>query len=90
MEQISEEIANEVLLAGTSHKGPVQNGHDFIEIFGIALRSTFGSKSRQESDPKHLSRALRLAYESEDFKQTRLYSNVKHWSRKNQGFEVFE
>lgn len=64
-------------------------GHDFVAIFGIALRSVIGTKSRQTTTPEVLGSMLRLAYDSEDFHQTKLYSDAKRWSEGNQGYDIF-
>ena len=64
-------------------------GHDFIAIFGIGLRKVVGSKPRAETSPKELGKALRLAYESADFRQTQLYSDAKQWSKRNRGYDIF-
>lgn len=64
-------------------------GHDFIAIFGIALRKAIGSKPQKATSPEALGRDLRFAYDSEDFRQTNLYSEAKRWSNRNQGYDVF-
>ena len=64
-------------------------GHDFIAIFGIALRKVLGNKAMKEVSPGALGIALRLAYDSEDFLRTKLYSDVKRWSERNQGYDIF-
>ncbi len=64
-------------------------GHDFIAIFGIALRKVVGSLAKQERDPQKLGIALRLAYDSADFRQTKLYSDAKQWSKRNRGYDIF-
>ena len=64
-------------------------GHDFIAILGIGLRKVVGSKPRAETSPKELGKALRLAYESADFRQTKLYSDAKQWSQRHRGYDIF-
>lgn len=64
-------------------------GHDFIAIFGIALKKVIGSNRQKEISPEALGLALRFAYESEDLRQTKLYSDAKRWSERNQGYDVF-
>ncbi len=64
-------------------------GHDFIEIFSIALKKVLGSKSSKTTDPKVLGTALRLAYDSEDFRQTQLYADARRWSKRNKGYDMF-
>ncbi len=64
-------------------------GHDFVAIFGIALRKVIGTKSEKVASPEVLSSMLRLAYDSEDFRQTNLYSDAKRWSKRNQGYDIF-
>ena len=64
-------------------------GHDFIAIFGIALRKVIGSRSKEAASPEALGSTLRLAYDSEDFRKTKLYSDAKRWSERNQGYDVF-
>ena len=64
-------------------------GHDFIAIFGIALRKVLGSRQSKETTSQALGVALRLAYDSEDFRQTKLYSDAKQWSARNRGYDIF-
>lgn len=64
-------------------------GHDFIAIFGIALRKVVGSRQSKETTSQALGIALRLAYDSEDFRQTKLYSDAKQWSKRNRGYDIF-
>ncbi len=64
-------------------------GHDFIAIFGIALRKVIGSKLERETRPEVLGSMLRLAYDSDDFRQTKLYSDAKRWSKSNQDYNIF-
>lgn len=64
-------------------------GHDFVAILGIALRKALGSKSGKATTTEVLSAALRLAYNSEDFRLTRLYANAKRWSEENQDYDIF-
>jgi len=64
-------------------------GHDFIEIFSIALKRVLGSKTSKFTDPEVLGVALRLAYDSEDFRQTQLYADAGMWSKRNEGYDIF-
>ncbi len=64
-------------------------GHDFIEIFGIALRKILGSRSSKTAGPEVLGIALRLAYDSKDFHQTKLYADARMWSKRNKGYDIF-
>ena len=64
-------------------------GHDFIAIFGIALRKVLGSKSHQAASLQALGTALRLAYDSEDFYRTQLYADARFWSKRNIGYDIF-
>ena len=64
-------------------------GHDFIAIFGIGLRKVVGSRQSGETTSQVLGMALRLAYESADFRQTQLYSDAKQWSQRNRGYDIF-
>ncbi len=64
-------------------------GHDFIAIFGIALRKVIGSKPQKATSPEALGLDLRFAYDSEDFRQTNLYSDAKRWSERNRGYDIF-
>ena len=64
-------------------------GHDFIAIFRIALRNVIGTRSGQTTNPEVLESILRLAYDSDDFRQTKLYSDAKRWSKRSQGYDIF-
>ena len=87
-----EDIRNKLLeLVKDATDDPYQIccGHDFIAIFGIGLRKVLGSKSSKETTSQALGIALRLAYDSEDFRQTKLYSDAKRWSARNRGYNIF-
>ena len=64
-------------------------GHDFVAIFGIALKNALGSQPSQAVNSEKLGMALRLAYDSRDFLQTKLYSDAKQWGNRNQGYDIF-
>lgn len=64
-------------------------GHDFIAILGIGLRKVLGNKLKQEASAEAVGSALRLSYDSEDFKRTRLYSDAKNWEEVNIEFTTF-
>ncbi len=88
----AEDIRDRLLeLAEDAEDDPYQIccGHDFVAIFGIALRKVLGSQSKEAASPAKLGIALRLAYDSSDFLQTKLYSDAKQWSKGNQGYDIF-
>lgn len=64
-------------------------GHDYVAIFGIALRNALGSQSKEAAKPANLGIALRLAYDSSDFLQTKLYSDAKQWSKRYKSYGIF-
>ena len=89
---VAEDIRDRLLeLVEDAEDDPYQIccGHDFVAIFGIALRKALGSQSKEAASPAKLGIALRLAYDSSDFRQTKLYSDAKQWSKVNQGYDVF-
>ena len=63
-------------------------GHDVLEILGIALRKVIGNRKVLETKEESLGQRLCLAYRLEDYKRTRLYSQVSTWSE-NRGYPVF-
>ncbi|MDK9700759.1 MAG: DUF4435 domain-containing protein [bacterium] len=58
-------------------------GHDFIAILSISLRSAIGSKQHAAVETEQLESVLRLAYDFEEFKKTKLYSCAKKWEIEN-------
>ena len=56
------------------------NGHDFINIFSLALRKVIGKKSISSQD---LESYLIVAYRNEDFIKTTLFANFVKWENEN-------
>lgn len=63
-------------------------GHDMICILSIALCKALGSCNSKEVEPNVLEKYLRVAYESADFRLTKLYIAIQTWEQTNQPFEV--
>lgn len=63
-------------------------GHDLICLISIGLCKKLGSRNPQEVQPKHINRALRLAYETPHFCATQLYSSIRKWEEDNKPFQV--
>ena len=54
-------------------------GHDILAILSYALRFVIAAHDHVRVSQDSLERALRLAYESEHFRQTRLYAAIRNW-----------
>ncbi len=56
------------------------NGHDVLNILGLALREAIGrNKSKPHNYAQSLEELLTVAYHFEDFKKTQLYKNLLAW-----------
>ncbi len=66
----------------------VSCGHDAIEVLSLGLRRILGSMNHSESQPAHLERNLRLAYEHEYFRGTLLYASIRRWQEDNPPFVI--
>ncbi len=61
-------------------KKAIARGHDSVDILLIGLRDTFGTYNTNNLNEGGLGGALRLAYSSDDFERTRLYSDTEKWA----------
>lgn len=66
----------------------VSCGHDILELLSFALRSAFAAHRTIEVGREQLERGLRLAYERAFFSVTKLYSEMRAWEERNQGYFV--
>jgi hypothetical protein len=64
-------------------------GHDLTAILGIGLRKVLGNQSKEIADRNNIESILRLSYDYQDFKKTKLYQQTKQWEDNNQPFKVF-
>ncbi|MBU2546980.1 MAG: DUF4435 domain-containing protein [Proteobacteria bacterium] len=64
-------------------------GDDLIAILSIGLRKTLGTLLAHIASPGNLRSVLRLAYDSNDLKNTELYKCVEQWEAYNPPFKVF-
>ena len=65
-------------------------GHDVVRVLARALRKMLGSDSQFDSEDRvlNLERILRLAYDWEDLRKTKIYSRITRWEE-HSGFRVF-
>jgi len=63
------------------------NGHDMLEILNIGYQNIFGLYCKNLNE-KELGTLLRLAYESNFFKNTTLYNNIIQWEKANFPFKI--
>ena len=61
-------------------KQQIARGHDTVSILTIGLKDNFGSYNSNSINENVLGGALRLAYDSDDFMTTSLYSETKRWA----------
>ncbi len=66
----------------------LSNGHDMVRILALGLRKAFGSRREGEVSAEVLERDLRLAYEREYFKASRLCAEIQGWERRNPAYTV--
>jgi len=59
----------------------VCRGHDAVEVLLIGLRKTFGGFNAKQLEHGSLGGALRIAFDTHDFKKHRLYEDTDRWSR---------
>ncbi|MGB5926994.1 MAG: DUF4435 domain-containing protein [Cyclobacteriaceae bacterium] len=59
------------------------NGHDITNILSISLKKGIGNMNSKECSHKVIENAFILAYDSEHFKTTELYNNIKKWEIAN-------
>ena len=66
-------------------------GHDSVRILGRALKAQPGAANKFDSDTGaiELEEALRLAYESIQFKSTECYSQIRRWEQRS-GFKILQ
>lgn len=57
------------------------NGHDFVRILGRALKSEIGNDNSFDGDAscELLEKTLRLSYDYQEFKKSRLFSKLSEW-----------
>jgi hypothetical protein len=58
------------------------NGHDLSYLFALALRKKLASYNSKAILAEQIEKDLILAYDSRHFQETKLYSKLKHWERR--------
>ena len=61
----------------------VCRGHDMISVLAIGLREIFGSYNCKYIKSGELAGAMRLAYDSASFRETRLHKDTEEWCLRN-------
>jgi hypothetical protein len=61
-------------------------GHDIAVVLGKGLQSLLGSQQSAVTDGPAIERQLRLAYSSDQFRGSVLYSGIRNWEQKNAPF----
>ncbi len=84
------EVANKIRMEiGKAHdRWQVSCGHDFVQLFSIALQKALGSCQPKEVSTEVLERSLRLAYEFAYFKATNLFASIVEWQNRHPTFCV--
>ena len=65
-------------------------GHDFTTVFGRALVSVIGSNNIIFVTQEHIERQLRLAYSTDDFRNSGLFNSIVQWEQANRPFRVLD
>jgi hypothetical protein len=63
-------------------------GHDLTNMLSWGLRGALGTNDPHEVTPPFIEKSLRLAYEYEYFKKTRLYTALRVWEETNKPFVI--
>jgi hypothetical protein len=63
-------------------------GHDVVRALGVALQKMLGNRNSGEVTPEIIERELRLAYQAEHFRRTRLYQSIKQWETSNSPYVI--
>ncbi len=63
-------------------------GDDLIAVIYIGLRKVLGTVEKKFACRKYIASALRLAFDSEDLKKTRLYNCIMEWEVNNPPYKV--
>ena len=75
--------------AGRGHDvGQLANGHDVATVLGVAMRSLIGNKKYQQTWSREVEGALRLAFDWDCFKATKLHDCLRAWEKSNPHFRV--
>jgi Protein of unknown function (DUF4435) len=61
-------------------------GHDIAVVLGKGLQSLLGSQPCATTDGPAIERQLRLAYSSDQFRGSALYSGIRNWEQRNVPF----
>ena len=61
-------------------------GHDFALLLGRALQSLIGSQTTVATETEQIERSLRLAFSVEDFRQTKLYDDIRAWEQRHEPY----
>lgn len=64
------------------------SGHDVCRVIAKSLRSALGSYNSFWRDEIELQRVLRVAMSYDDFRSTRLYSDIRRWEGANQPLRI--
>jgi Protein of unknown function (DUF4435) len=61
-------------------------GHDIAVVLGKGLQSLLGSQPSAMTDGPAIERQLRLAYSTDQFRESALYLGIRNWEQKNVPF----
>ena len=76
----------------SSRHDPLQltNGHDFLALLGIALRSDLGRRLPPQTWQSEVQIHFRLAYSEEDFVQSGVFEAIVRWQTENPPYKVLK
>jgi len=86
VDQLKEEL--EGIIDESHDPWQVCCGHDVVEILAIGFRRVLGSQRNIDSTGEKIEQALRLAYESSFFVETKLFSAIVMWERENSPYQI--
>jgi hypothetical protein len=77
-------------LGGQFDPQQLTNGHDFLAMLGIALRSRFGKRLPPQTWQSEVQIHFRLAYSEEDFLRSSVFKAIVQWQNDNRPFVILK
>lgn len=76
----NEEVKRIILITKEDKKAEEYcNGHDVMDIIGIAMTKVFASASSKEYSPEVIFNYLLMGYTSEEFQKSKMYDKINEW-----------
>jgi hypothetical protein len=71
-----------------THEWQICCGHDLSEILSFIFRKKYASRSAAIVSVEVIERSLRLAFETEHFKETSLFGQIRQWETANSPYRI--